>query len=72
MAVNYCNWNYFAGIGNDPRNRHFKTVTQAGFGLFRLGCVGWGERGRRGSESKKGVLGPGGMRRTDAGAVGEV
>nr|QIQ49260.1 DASH cryptochrome [Volvox carteri f. nagariensis] len=28
VAVNYCNWNYFAGIGNDPRNRHFKTVTQ--------------------------------------------
>ncbi len=27
-AVNYCNWNYFAGIGNDPRNRQFKTVTQ--------------------------------------------
>ncbi|GIL43896.1 hypothetical protein Vafri_1477 [Volvox africanus] len=28
VAVNYCNWCYFAGIGNDPRNRHFKTVTQ--------------------------------------------
>ncbi|GFR39854.1 hypothetical protein Agub_g351, partial [Astrephomene gubernaculifera] len=27
-AVNWCNWNYFAGVGNDPRNRHFKTVTQ--------------------------------------------
>ncbi|MEW5319883.1 MAG: hypothetical protein WDW38_011000 [Sanguina aurantia] len=28
VAVNYCNWNYFAGIGNDLRNRQFKTVTQ--------------------------------------------
>jgi deoxyribodipyrimidine photo-lyase len=28
VAVNYCNWQYFAGVGNDPRNRHFKTVTQ--------------------------------------------
>jgi hypothetical protein len=28
VGVNYVNWNYFAGIGNDPRNRHFKTVTQ--------------------------------------------
>jgi deoxyribodipyrimidine photo-lyase len=28
VAVNYANWNYFAGIGNDPRNRAFKTVTQ--------------------------------------------
>ena len=27
-AVNFSNWNYFAGIGNDPRNRVFKTVTQ--------------------------------------------
>ena len=27
-AVNYSNWNYFAGVGNDPRNRDFKTVTQ--------------------------------------------
>ena len=27
-AVNFSNWNYFAGIGNDPRNRSFKTVTQ--------------------------------------------
>lgn len=27
-AVNYCNWNYFAGIGNDPRDRHFNTVSQ--------------------------------------------
>ena len=27
-AVNYCNWNYFAGVGNDPRNRKFKTVSQ--------------------------------------------
>lgn len=28
VAVNYCNWNYFAGVGNDPRNRKFKTVSQ--------------------------------------------
>ena len=28
VAVNYANWNYFAGIGHDPRNRVFKTVTQ--------------------------------------------
>jgi hypothetical protein len=27
-AVNAVNWQYFAGVGNDPRNRHFKTVTQ--------------------------------------------
>jgi deoxyribodipyrimidine photolyase len=27
-AVNFANWNYFAGIGTDPRNRTFKTVTQ--------------------------------------------
>lgn len=29
-GVNYSNWNYFAGIGNDPRNRIFKTVGQVG------------------------------------------
>jgi deoxyribodipyrimidine photo-lyase len=29
-AVNWANWAYFAGVGNDPRNRVFKTVTQAG------------------------------------------
>lgn len=27
-AVNYANWNYFAGVGTDPRGRVFKTVTQ--------------------------------------------
>ena len=27
-AVNYLNWAYFAGVGNDPRNRVFRTVTQ--------------------------------------------
>ena len=27
-AVNYVNWNYFAGVGNDPRNRVFQTVRQ--------------------------------------------
>ncbi|GAX72844.1 hypothetical protein CEUSTIGMA_g299.t1 [Chlamydomonas eustigma] len=28
LAVNYVNWNYFSGVGNDPRSRSFKTVTQ--------------------------------------------
>ena len=28
MAVNYANWNYFAGVGTDPKGRVFKTVTQ--------------------------------------------
>ncbi|KAF5837380.1 cryptochrome DASH2 [Dunaliella salina] len=27
-AVNYCNWNYFSGVGSDPRNRVFKTISQ--------------------------------------------
>ncbi len=27
-AVNWANWSYMAGTGNDPRNRRFKTVTQ--------------------------------------------
>lgn len=28
VGVNYCNWNYFAGIGNDPRDRRFKAISQ--------------------------------------------
>ncbi len=27
--VNYGNWIYFAGVGGDPKNRHFRTVSQA-------------------------------------------
>ena len=27
-AVNFLNWAYFAGVGNDPRNRVFRTVSQ--------------------------------------------
>jgi deoxyribodipyrimidine photo-lyase len=27
-AVNLINWAYFAGVGNDPRNRVFRTVSQ--------------------------------------------
>ena len=27
-AVNTVNWAYFAGVGNDPRNRVFRTVSQ--------------------------------------------
>ena len=27
-GVNFCNWCYFSGIGNDPRDCVFKTVTQ--------------------------------------------
>ncbi len=42
-AVNYVNWNYFAGVGNDPRNRQFKTVTQVG-GCWRVHTGGAGLR----------------------------
>jgi deoxyribodipyrimidine photo-lyase len=28
-AANYGNWIYFAGVGGDPKNRHFRTVSQA-------------------------------------------
>jgi hypothetical protein len=31
-ASNFGNWSYVAGTGNDPRNRKFKTVTQASEG----------------------------------------
>lgn len=27
-AVNYANWSYYAGVGNDPRDRSFRTVSQ--------------------------------------------
>jgi deoxyribodipyrimidine photo-lyase len=26
---NYCNWMYLAGVGNDPRDRHFNPLKQA-------------------------------------------
>uniref|UniRef100_A0A7S3LA32 Cryptochrome/DNA photolyase FAD-binding domain-containing protein n=1 Tax=Amphora coffeiformis TaxID=265554 RepID=A0A7S3LA32_9STRA len=29
VAANYGNWSYFAGTGNDPKNRHFRTISQA-------------------------------------------
>ncbi len=30
VASNYCNWNYVAGVGNDPReNRYFNILSQA-------------------------------------------
>jgi deoxyribodipyrimidine photo-lyase len=28
-AANYGNWAYFAGMGGDPKNRHFRTISQA-------------------------------------------
>ena len=28
-AANYGNWMYFAGVGGDPKDRHFRTVSQA-------------------------------------------
>ena len=29
VAANYGNWSYFSGTGSDPKNRHFRTVSQA-------------------------------------------
>ncbi|KAL7532716.1 hypothetical protein ACHAXR_004810 [Thalassiosira sp. AJA248-18] len=29
VAANFGNWIYFAGVGGDPKNRHFRTVSQA-------------------------------------------
>lgn len=29
VAANFGNWAYFAGVGGDPKNRHFRTVSQA-------------------------------------------
>jgi deoxyribodipyrimidine photolyase len=29
VGANWGNWLYFAGVGNDPKNRHFRTVSQA-------------------------------------------
>ena len=28
FEVNYVNWNYFAGVGNDPRDRRFQSAGQ--------------------------------------------
>jgi deoxyribodipyrimidine photo-lyase len=28
-GANYGNWTYFAGVGGDPKDRHFRTVSQA-------------------------------------------
>uniref|UniRef100_A0A7S3VN31 Photolyase/cryptochrome alpha/beta domain-containing protein n=2 Tax=Dunaliella tertiolecta TaxID=3047 RepID=A0A7S3VN31_DUNTE len=37
-AVNYCNWNYFAGTGSDPRDRRFKTISQ-GITYDSMACL---------------------------------
>jgi len=29
VAANFGNWIYFSGVGGDPKNRHFRTVSQA-------------------------------------------
>jgi deoxyribodipyrimidine photo-lyase len=29
VAANWGNWQYFSGIGGDPKNRHFRTISQA-------------------------------------------
>ena len=29
VAANWGNWAYFSGVGSDPKNRHFRTVSQA-------------------------------------------
>lgn len=29
VAANYGNWSYFAGVGADPKSRHFRTISQA-------------------------------------------
>lgn len=29
VAANWGNWMYFAGVGSDPKHRHFRTVSQA-------------------------------------------
>jgi deoxyribodipyrimidine photo-lyase len=29
VAANWGNWQYFAGVGGDPKNRHCRTVSQA-------------------------------------------
>ncbi|KAL7553632.1 hypothetical protein ACHAWF_016937 [Thalassiosira exigua] len=29
VAANFGNWIYFAGVGGDPKNRHFRTISQA-------------------------------------------
>ena len=29
VAANFGNWAYFAGVGGDPKNRHFRTISQS-------------------------------------------
>lgn len=29
VAANWGNWAYFSGVGTDPKQRHFRTVSQA-------------------------------------------
>ena len=29
VAANWGNWGYFSGVGSDPKNRHFRTISQA-------------------------------------------
>ena len=29
VGANFGNWAYFAGVGGDPKNRHFRTISQA-------------------------------------------
>lgn len=29
VAANWGNWAYFSGVGSDPKNRHFRTISQA-------------------------------------------
>ena len=29
VCANYGNWAYFGGVGGDPKQRHFRTVSQA-------------------------------------------
>ena len=29
VSANFGNWAYFAGVGGDPKSRHFRTVSQA-------------------------------------------
>lgn len=29
VAANFGNWSYFAGTGGDPKNRHFRTISQS-------------------------------------------
>ncbi len=29
VGANWGNWMYFSGVGSDPKNRHFRTISQA-------------------------------------------